>query len=671
MEERNSRKLLSCLVAAVFLLSACGGGSSVSVTPPSAQTDRSAASDVVPAGDEQSGTETSGDVAMADTSPSTQPADGVLSDEALLDIARRGGRSGDRRDAGPPGSATGGAAGGGTADASTPAPGPVAPGVSPVLSAAAMSHEGFYDTYEGSKTCRRCHLEETQQAHAAVHYQWVGPTPHVTNMQVGGKLGGINDFCGFPDINWIGLMTNLDGATIDGGCATCHAGMGGKPDPDFNAAGQADNVDCLVCHSDSYRRKVERQADGTFHFVPAPERMTVPLLTAITMIDPVPTRGSCVNCHSYAGGGCNNKRGDLEEAHREPPSAQFDVHMASTAIGGAGLICTDCHTSSNHRIAGRGTDLRPTDLDVPVRCQNCHGNSPHGAADLNRHTARVDCTVCHIPRFAKIVSTDMVRDFSKPAMIDEAKRIYEPNIERQANVIPEYRFFNGTSYIYQFGEPAAVGPSGRVSMAEPLGDRNDPSAKLFAFKHHLAVQPIEPMTRRLLPMKMGILFQTGDVDATIKQGALEVGWDLSQGYEFIPSERYMGIFHEVSPANEALRCDDCHGSGTRVDFAALGYTPRTERNGRPLCGSCHGDESGEWSPAELFTEVHQEHVRGEGINCGECHAFAADAGSGGGGGGGGGAGGSGDDEESDDDEEDDEESSDDDEKDDDKEKDDD
>ena len=91
----------------------------------------------------------------------------------------------------------------------------------------------------------------------------------------------------------------------------------------------------------------------------------------------------------------------------------------------------------------------------------------------------------------------------------------------------------------------------------------------------------------------------------------------------------MGIFHEVSPANEALGCNDCHGSGTRVDFAALGYTPRAERNGRPLCASCHEDESGEWSPAELFAQVHREHVRGEGIDCSACHGFVADAGGGG------------------------------------------
>lgn len=44
-----------------------------------------------------------------------------------------------------------------------------------------------------------------------------------------GKLGGINDFCIYPDINWIGKLTNVDGVQVDGGCAKCHVGLGAKP----------------------------------------------------------------------------------------------------------------------------------------------------------------------------------------------------------------------------------------------------------------------------------------------------------------------------------------------------------------------------------------------------------------------------------------------------------
>ena len=486
------------------------------------------------------------------------------------------------------------------------------------------SHAGRFDTYEGSSTCLGCHASEVNEVHASVHYQWNGPTPYVVNLSSGGKLHSINDFCGYPDINFIGQLTNLSGDTVDGGCATCHIGMGAKPDPVASQT-QLENIDCLTCHSDSYRRKVVRLDDNSFRFEVAPERMTVPVLEAITDIHRTPSKGACVNCHSYAGGGCNNKRGDMEEEHRNPASAAFDVHMAPTSVGGAGLVCVDCHTTQNHRIAGRGVDIKPTDLDQAVRCTNCHSSQPHNDSDINQHTVKVDCTVCHIQQFAKIASTDMIRDYSKPAILDSERQLYDPNIERQANVAPEIRFWNGTSTFYEFGTQAVPGLSGRVLIAGPAGDINDSSAKLFAFKHHLAVLPHDPVTGRILPMKLGILLQTGNVDGAITAGVAEVGWSLGQGYDFIDAERYMGIFHEVSPASEALGCNDCHNGGSRVDFTALGYDPRPERDpdiAANCASGCHSDESGEWSAGAFFTGVHNRHVDREGLNCSRCHNFS-------------------------------------------------
>ncbi len=480
------------------------------------------------------------------------------------------------------------------------------------------SHAGRFTTYEGSKTCRTCHAQEALDVHASLHYQWQGETPYVTNMTEGGKLNAINDFCTYANISWISQLTNLQGVKVDGGCAQCHVGLGEKPLPDPTSA-QLDNIDCLICHSDSYKRKVAL-VDSKLKFVPAPEKMTVSLLEAITDIQ-LPSRGACLNCHAYAGGGNNNKRGDLEEAHRDPTSASFDVHMAPVEAGGAGLVCTDCHTVQQHRIAGRGVDLRATDLDVSVNCANCHSTAPHDSSDLNKHTKRVNCTVCHIPTFAKANSTDMLRDFSQPAEIDVKKQLYEPHIDRQANVIPEYGFFGGTSYIYQFLSPAILNAAGYVTMAAPWGSITEPGAKINAFKHHTAVQGRDVATQALLPVKAGILFQTGDVDRALRQGAAEVGLPLAQGYDFVPTERFMGLFHEVAPKAQALQCSACHNGGTRMDFDALGYTPKTTRNGRPLCASCHEDESGEWNANELFNKVHEKHVKDKRINCIECHIF--------------------------------------------------
>ena len=40
---------------------------------------------------------------------------------------------------------------------------------------------------------------------------------------------------------------------------------------------------------------------------------------------------------------------------------------------------------------------------------------------------------------------------------------------------------------------------------------------------------------------------------------------------WVPVQRYMGIFHEVQPADNSLRCLDCHGPDGRLDWTGLGY----------------------------------------------------------------------------------------------------
>lgn len=511
--------------------------------------------------------------------------------------------------------------GNGAVTPSTPPPNnpPEPPVEPPVAPPGNFSHSNRFDQYVGSATCLSCHEDEVKQVHASVHYQWQGPAPDVVNMDAGGKLGGINDFCIYPDINFIGQMVNLDGQTVSGGCAQCHVGMGEKPRPTASPE-QLENIDCLVCHSDKYKRKVVQNIGG-FSFAPAPEKMQVELLEAITDIS-LPGKDSCLNCHATSGGGNNNKRGDLEAAHRNPPSREFDVHMASKDLGGAGLNCVDCHTTVDHKMAGRGIDLRPTDLDAPISCAKCHSSQPHQVADLNKHTNKVECTVCHIPVFAKVRSTDMFRDFSAPPEVDAAKRLYEPHITREASVRPVYRFSDRNSRFYLFGTRAEPGPSGRVVMAEPTGGIDLSGSKLYPFKRHLALQPYDLATGRLLPAKMGILFQKGDVDAAVLAGATAIGWDLTQGYDFMPTERYMGLYHEVSPPEAALACNDCHFGGDRLDFAQLGYTPKAEFEGKPVCASCHEDKSGQWNQTELFEKVHKKHVTNKKLDCASCHNFS-------------------------------------------------
>ena len=478
----------------------------------------------------------------------------------------------------------------------------------------AGSHAGRFASFEGTKTCLTCHLTEAREMHASVHYQWLGDAGEAFGLGTtwAGKYGGINDFCIFPDINWIGQLTNADGLKVDGGCARCHAGLGAKPTAEETQA-QLENIDCLICHSPSYKRKVAA-VGGAFQFVPDTAAMGVSALQAAVNITK-PSKDKCLDCHTRAGGGNNFKRGDIEEAHRNA-TASFDVHLAPKAAGGAGLECLDCHTSSGHRIAGRGVDLRERDLPDKVECSRCHSAAPHDDARLDRHAKRLACQSCHAPTFAKVAPTDMVRDWSLPGDLNPVTKLWEPHMTMASHVTPEYRFFDGTTEFYQFGDPAQPGPSGRIVMAGPRGAITTPGAKIIPVKHHLGRQPIDPATRRLLPLKIGIFFSTGDVATAVAEGARALGWTYS-GHEFADTERFMGIFHEIAPADDAVACASCHGGG-RMDFAALGYAPKATRNGKPLCTSCHGNEG-----SLSFTKLHEKHVTDKKYDCSTCHTFSA------------------------------------------------
>jgi len=92
-----------------------------------------------------------------------------------------------------------------------------------------------------------------------------------------------------------------------------------------------------------------------------------------------------------------------------------------------------------------------------------------------------------------------------------------------------------------------------------------------------------------------------------------MGWP-AYGYAYAETERFMGLYHEVAPKDQALGCSSCHG-GTRMDFAALGYTPLTTYNGKPICSSCHSAKTGS------FSKIHEKHVTDKGYDCSTCHTF--------------------------------------------------
>jgi nitrate reductase cytochrome c-type subunit len=310
---------------------------------------------------------------------------------------------------------------------------------------ASAEHTG--QIWQGSQNCLTCHEAQANEMYGSSHYQWQGEALYTTNgPEIQGKLTtALNSYC-------VSILGNWNA------CGTCHAGLGAMPVATATPTpSQLQNIDCLICHQKDYKRK---KVNGVF--VPDTTNMTITMDQAIQTVHK-PVRANCVQCHAKGGGGDNNKRGDMALAHATTTDRNFDVHMATT---GANLTCQVCHTTQNHRIAGRGSDLRQTDLDVAMNCSTaaCHTNkmtsSGHATSDVNKHVNRVACQTCHIKTYARNAadtaateSTEIDRNWTIAEWAATLNR-WEPEIIRGSDLKPEYAFWNGTSWNYSLGELA-------------------------------------------------------------------------------------------------------------------------------------------------------------------------------------------------------------------------
>jgi hypothetical protein len=435
--------------------------------------------------------------------------------------------------------------------------------------AAEYSHQKYFEHYDGTKTCLTCHQDDAETFFHSQHYQWKGETPAIVNAEgkALGKKNTINDFCTNPIPAWIGITRNSRGEILSQGCSKCHAGLGKMPSSEMTQE-QLENIDCLICHASGYNRTLVEKEDGGFQWRPILWKNQEGLDSVSKRIT-LPKRTSCLRCHAGSGGGPNYKRGDIEYVLSDT-DREFDVHMGTD---GGDMACMDCHAGTSHRMRGRGVDLMGSDSAEQLRCGDgaCHEAAPHTKELLNRHATRVDCTVCHIPVFAKEDRTDMVRDWATPDY-DEDKDKHTPTFTFGTNVKPEIAWYNGTVRAQLPGVPVTQGEDGIVMMVAPQGSRADSEAKLHAFKVHRATMPVLSEERWVLPINVEEFFADGDIDGAVREAAHVLYGIEDFEYQWLPVKRYMGIFHEVQPADNALRCLDCHGPDGRLDWAGLGYT---------------------------------------------------------------------------------------------------
>ncbi len=476
----------------------------------------------------------------------------------------------------------------------------------PAEATAAAAHAGL--TWQGSQSCQICHEKEAREIHGSSHYQWQGPATYTVNgPDTQGKLNtALNSYC-------ISIMGNWNA------CGSCHVGLGVKPETTATAA-QLQNVDCLVCHQKEYKRK---KVNGVF--VPDTANMTVTMDQAVKTVHS-PERSNCLQCHAKGGGGDNNKRGDMAMAQATTTDRTFDVHMSST---GANLSCQQCHTTQNHRIAGRGSDLRQTDLDVKMSCSTaaCHPTKStptgHANADVNRHINRVACQTCHIPTYARNAadtaateSTEVYRDWLIPEW-NAALGRWEPAITRGGNLKPAYAFWNGFSWNYSLKDTVWLdAATGAYGTSRPEGGINAPGSKLYPFKYKKARQPLANGPGALIALDTAVYFATGNYDAAVKAGLVNMGHPDTTPYSNVETDTYQLITHEVMPKGSALSCSQCHtATATQMNLKGMGYAMKGAQE--TTCTQCHERES-----MPSYGKLHDKHVKDKGYDCSWCHSFS-------------------------------------------------
>jgi octaheme c-type cytochrome (tetrathionate reductase family) len=412
--------------------------------------------------------------------------------------------------------------------------------------------QGPFDTPQDvTRNCLSCHPDAADQVMHTTHWTWESKpftVPGRENPVTVGKANQINNFC-------ISAQGNQKK------CTSCHAGYGWEEGKKYDYSA-TDNVDCLVCHADT-----GAYAKGDYGN-PAPG---VDLLAAAQSVR-APTRDNCGVCHFDGGGGDNVKHGDLSEALYFP-SAQLDVHM-----GANNFLCTDCHTTKDHAIQGRlVADNYQVDPAEQVACSTCHTETPHEDERLNTHARTVACQTCHIPYIALDEPTKVSWDWSTAGQdLPEDHYTYlkiKGTFVYETNVMPKYLWSNGNlSYRYLLGDK--IDPGKPTIMDMPAGSIDDPMAKIFPFKLHVAKQPYDTVNMTLLaPITAGNngFWTNFDWNNAFELSVPITGLPYSGHYGFAETWMYWPSTHMVQSADGALQCNDCHSDNGRMDWQALGY----------------------------------------------------------------------------------------------------
>ena len=413
--------------------------------------------------------------------------------------------------------------------------------------------------YANADTCTACHTDAAMEVMASGHWNWSGLASNIEGFETGvhGKRDLINNFC-------IATPSN------EARCTQCHIGYGWSDDTfDFT---ETTAIDCLVCHDRTGLYKKGKKTAG------APDPAVDLQRVALHAGDP--SRQACGSCHFSPGGGDNVKHGDLGSV-MSMPTREMDVHMGTD---GADFSCQSCHVAFGHEFAGM--PLHSTSVGR-VECTTCHDPEVlPGFSHESHHLDAIACQTCHIPAFSRQMPTKVDWRWGDagqnidPIPVDEyGKPLYDPmkgTFVWQQDVVPALRWHNGKWRRMIIGENDRY-ESLPALLADPVGEKDDGQSKIYPFKLMTGNQPADAVNKTMLvPHLFGLkggdfpYWVFYDWGLALEDGAAYTGQTFSGFYEFVDTEMYLSVNHEIAPKEMARDCNDCHNGG--IDFTELGYT---------------------------------------------------------------------------------------------------
>jgi octaheme c-type cytochrome (tetrathionate reductase family) len=484
---------------------------------------------------------------------------------------------------------------------------------------------------EVTAACLTCHTEAAKQIMKTSHWTWICPRAKKElyereHIAVGKAEHIINNFC-------IALPSN------EPRCTSCHAGYGWQ-DRSFDFTDET-LVDCLVCHEQTGTYKKFPTAAGHVIYDSTPVSRREWPKGSGNFWEPVnlseaaqsvasPTRRNCGSCHFFGGGGEGVKHGDMDVT-LEGPDRELDVHMAEEGVN---FQCVQCHTTKEHKVAGRCFEIPAYDKREYVlrgietnllACESCHTSKPHRNPDaglfkngkLNDHSDKVSCQACHIPSMAPRRATVTWWDWSMAG--DKSRKPEEiPGTGRTdydfrkgefiwvKNAVPEYVWFNGEVRHTFMGDTIDDSTPHRENCAQPHGDYDkldpdraavsinrvqtgydDPRARIWPTKIMRGIQPYDPVNKTLVVPKLfpgagddkgDAYWKTFDWGRSISAGMAYAGLPYSGEFGWIQTEMIWPLKHMVAPKEKALACTECHSRDGRLRQLSGFYMPGRDRS---------------------------------------------------------------------------------------------